>query len=66
MEEQVAFVGDIKAKFYQAWISKCQQSMLRFLWWEDNEFGYQPTDQNIFKHFDDRGRGNSEFQTNDH
>ena len=49
-EEQVAFMGDIEAMFYQVWIPKCQQSMLQFLWWEGNNFKNQPTDHQICVH----------------
>ena len=49
-EKQVAFMGDIEAMFYQVRIPKCQQSMLRFLWWEGSNFNNQPTDHQICVH----------------
>ena len=49
-EEQVAIMGDIEATFHQARIPKCQRSMLRFLWWEGNNFNKQPTDHQMYVH----------------
>ena len=43
-EKQVAFMGNIETMFYQVQIPEYQQSMLRFLWWEGNNFNSQPTD----------------------
>ena len=43
-EEKFAFMGDIEAMFYHIQIPECQRSMLRFLWWEGNNFSNQPTD----------------------
>ena len=49
-EEQVAFMGDIEAMFYQVQIPICQQNMLQFLWWESSNFSNQPTDHQICVH----------------
>ena len=49
-EEQVTFMGDIEAMFYQFRIPKCQRNMLRFLWWEGSNLNYQPTDNQMCVH----------------
>ena len=41
---------DIEVMFYQVQIPKCQSSMLRFLWWEGNNFNNQPTDHQMCDH----------------
>ena len=40
-------MGDIEAMFYQVLIPEYQQNMLKFLWWEGNNFHNQPTDHQI-------------------
>ena len=40
-------MGDIEAMFYQVLIPEYQRSMLRFLWWEGNNFHNQPADHQI-------------------
>ena len=49
-EEQVAFMGDIEAMFYQVWIPKCQQGLLRFSCWKGNNFNNQPIDHQMCVH----------------
>ena len=34
--EEVAFMGDIEAMYYQVQVPEEQRSVLRFLWWEDS------------------------------
>ena len=34
--EEVAFMGDIEAMYYQVQVPKEQRSVLRFFWWEDS------------------------------
>ena len=36
-QEQVAFMGDIEAMFYQVKVPQHQHDLLRFLWWEDGD-----------------------------
>ena len=49
-EEQVSFTGDIEVMFYQVQIFYYQQRMLRFLWWEGNNFNNQPIDHQMSVH----------------
>ena len=37
--EEVAFMGDIEAMYYQVQVPKEQRSVLRFFWWEDSNLG---------------------------
>ena len=37
--EEVTFIGDIEAMYYQVQVRKEQRSVLRFLWWEDSDLG---------------------------
>ena len=47
-EEQVPIIEDIEAMFYHVlWIPKNRKSMLRFLWWEGNNFNNQPIDHQM-------------------
>ena len=34
--EEIAFMGDIEAMFYQVHVPDSQRSVLRYLWWENN------------------------------
>ena len=49
-QEQAAFMGDTKALFYQVRTPEYQQHMLRFLWWQGNNFNNQPTDHQVCVH----------------
>ena len=47
-KEQVAFMGDIEALFYQVQIPECRRSMLRLFWREYCNFSNQPSDQRMY------------------
>ena len=43
-EEQIAFMADVEAKYYQVQVPEYQQSFLKFLWWENQVIEKEPQD----------------------
>ena len=48
--EEVAFMGDIEAMYYQVQVPKEQRSVLRFLWLEDSDLGGDLLDHEMWVH----------------
>ena len=49
-EEEVAFIADIDATFYQVKIPPDQRSHLRFLWWTNNDINKEVVDFEMCAH----------------
>ena len=45
--EEVAFVGNIESMFYQVKVSDSKRSLLRYLWWKNNELNGDLVDYEI-------------------
>ena len=48
--EEVAFMGDIEAMYYQVKVPKEQRSVLRFLWLKDSDLGGDLLDHEMWVH----------------
>ena len=48
--EEVAFMGDIEAMYYQVQVPKEQRSVLRFLWLKDSDLGGDLLDHEMWVH----------------
>ena len=49
-QEQIAFIGDIEAMFYQVYVADEHRSLLRFLWWKDGNLNEKPVDYEMCRH----------------
>ena len=43
-KEQIAFMANVEAMYYQVQIPEYQQSFLKFLWWENHDIEQEPQD----------------------
>ena len=48
--EEVAFIGDIEAIFFQVKVSDSQGSFLRYLWWNNNDLNGEPVEYEVNVH----------------
>ena len=48
--EEVAFIGDIEAIFFQVKVSDSQESFLRYLWWNNNDLNGEPLEYEVNVH----------------
>ena len=49
-EEQIAFMADVEAMYYQVQVPEYQQSFLKFLWWENHDIEKEPQDSVMCVH----------------
>ena len=49
-EEQIAFMADVEAMYYQVQVPEYQQSFLKFLWWENHYIEKEPQDFVMCEH----------------
>ena len=49
-QEQIAFMSDIEAMFYQVRVSPSDCNYLRFLWWPDGNLNKDPEEYQMLAH----------------
>ena len=49
-QDKVAFVADIQKMFFQVYVSHEHRSLLRFLWWQDDDISREPVDHEMCVH----------------